>query len=47
MIGRDINRSSAHLSFLASQYLISLPNSPQLLLGKLVLHEVLYEYKER
>lgn len=43
MIGRDINRSSVHLSFLAS---FSLPNSPRLLLGELVLfYEVQYEYK--
>lgn len=43
MIGRDINRSSVHLSFLVS---FSLPNSPRLLLGELVLfYEVQYGYK--
>lgn len=41
MVGRDGNRSSVHLLFWADQYSLSLPNSPQLLLGELVLlHQV-------
>lgn len=45
MTERDMNKSAVQLSFLAAQYLIPLPNSPQLSLGKLVLHEELYECK--
>ena len=38
MVGRDNNRSLLYLSFLAAQYSFSLCNSPQLILGELVLH---------